>query len=139
MRKVLLFLSIFMLPAYSLSLSDIGEYDGYLDKLYLNQKQISKIEKIKQEYGAEITRINAQIILNNMHCAILRPEEEVGEEINYINILSKNLQEELDDILEERINAIANTLNWLQRYRYKQFMQGKNPTLWELKFFKKSV
>ncbi len=129
MKKGLLIFILFffcMNCAYSNCISDMEEHFVFLKSLKLSAKQTAKIEEIKIEYGVKETKLNAEIILNNMQSAQLSTNVKNSEKIKNINLYSKFLHNEIEQLPACIEEDILHTLNLFQKWKYKRFLRNKD-------------
>ena len=119
MRKILVFFALINLFVFSANALPSKEYDDFFNSLKLSDKQKIKIEQIEQKYNKKIVETNTQALLSNMYSA-----KYGNRKSNYNQLLA--LQQQLNDLKEEKEEEILSTLNWFQRRKYRKFILSLN-------------
>lgn len=114
MKKILLIFILSFMPVLAYSIN-INEHRDFLKTLNLSDKKMQKIEEIENSYNPEIVKLNSEIILNNMQCAQIKICN---------NLKIKALEDELQDITNQKNSEILSQLGWFQKRKYKKYINS---------------
>ena len=124
MKKIIILLFLlFVMPVHAFRIDNKVRED-FFATLKLSNKQSQKIEQIENKYNPKIVKLNSQIILNNMHCAQLKPSNHAVNKINSINANSKALEDELENIQNQKQKEILSVLNLFQKIKYRRYIKN---------------
>ena len=121
MKKILLFLMLLCLPVYAIRAVTTDEYNNFMKSLRLTKKQSQKVEAIEANFKKNLALLNADILLKDMQITQLRNKNDYSHVYSLKEDL-KVLENKRYKMYKQKEKDIANSLNWLQRARYKEYI-----------------
>lgn len=108
---------IFILPSANAS----NKCTDYKSMLKLSEKQIKNIEQSEKQYNSKIAKLNAEIILRKMEASQLKGVKSQQARVDSINAELNILNDKINEIQEQKEEAIITNLRLIQRFRYRRY------------------
>ena len=120
MKKILI---LFLMLSFQTIASEqvrLSEND-FLKTLKLSSVQEQKIEEIEKKVNSKISVLNGKILLKDMEMAQLF-RNEASARVQALKREINTLQNEVNEIYQEKQNEIAQNLGFFQKIKYKKYL-----------------
>lgn len=120
MKKILILFLMLSIQAIANEQVRLSEKD-FLKTLKLSSIQEQKIEVIEKKVNSKISVLNGKILLKDMEMAQLF-RNEANSRVQALKREINALQNEVNEVYQEKQNEIAQNLGFFQKIKYKKYL-----------------